>query len=194
MNPGEVVDFLNDYFSEMVDAVFEFGGVLDKYIGDGMMALFGSLDDAPDHACRAVRTALRMKTHLESLNAERVKAGKPEIRIGIGIHTDVVVVGSIGSRHRLEYTAVGDGVNTASRLEGLNKQFGTTILISGNTHQATCQEFDCRSMPDAVLKGKSRTVTIYEVVGAIASKMQGDLKQQVEGQAVLSVKGTDERP
>ena len=114
----------------MVDAVFEHDGVLDKFIGDGMLAVFGSLDEEPDHARRAVRAALRMKALLAKINGERAMAGQLPIAIGIGIHTDDVIVGNIGSRKRLEYTVIGDGVNTCSRVEALNKEFGTTILIT----------------------------------------------------------------
>ena len=163
MAPEEVVSFLNDYFSEMVDAVFEHGGVLDKFIGDGMLAVFGSLDEKPDHARRAVRAALRMKVLLAKLNGERSVAGKPPIGIGIGIHTDDVIVGNIGSRRRLEYTVIGDGVNTCSRVESLNKEFGTTILITEATYAEVADEFECRLMPETALRGKTKALRVYEV-------------------------------
>jgi class 3 adenylate cyclase len=164
MAPEEVVSFLNDYFSEMVDAVFEHGGVLDKFIGDGMLAVFGSLDDEPDHGRRAVQAALRMKVILAKLNEERAVAGRPPISIGIGIHTDDVIVGNIGSRRRLEYTVIGDGVNTCSRVEALNKEFGTTILITEATYAEVSQEFECRLMPETSLRGKTKALRVYEVV------------------------------
>jgi class 3 adenylate cyclase len=164
MAPEEVVSFLNDYFSEMVDAVFEHGGVLDKFIGDGMLAVFGSLGDEPDHGRRAVQGALRMKVVLAKLNEERAVAGRPPISIGIGIHTDDVIVGNIGSRRRLEYTVIGDGVNTCSRVEALNKEFGTTILITEATYADVSQEFECRLMPETSLRGKTRALRVYEVV------------------------------
>jgi adenylate cyclase len=91
-------------------------------------------------------------------------AGKPAIAIGIGIHTDEVILGNIGSRKRLEYTVVGDGVNTSSRLQGLNKEFGTTILISETTYEAVKNEFVCRPMPDAHLRGKVKELKFYEVI------------------------------
>jgi class 3 adenylate cyclase len=164
MTPQQVVAFLNDYFSEMVDAVFEQDGILDKFMGDGLMAIFGSLGDQPDHPRRAVRAALRMKSLLAKINGERATAGKPAIVIGIGIHTDEVIVGNIGSRKRLEYTVVGDGVNTSSRLQGLNKEFGTTILISETTYAAVQDEFECRQMPEAQLRGKTKELRFYEVI------------------------------
>jgi class 3 adenylate cyclase len=165
LTPQQVVTFLNDYFSEMVDAVFENGGILDKFIGDGLMAVFGALDEG-DHEQRAVRTALRMKALLGKINGARGMHGLAPIAIGIGIHTDEVIVGNIGSRKRLEYTVVGDGVNTSSRLQGLNKDFGTTILISETTYAAIKDDFVCRQMPEAHLRGKSRNLQFYEVLSA----------------------------
>jgi len=163
MTPTQVVGFLNQYFSEMVEAVFEHGGVLDKFMGDGMMAVFGSLD-ARDHQRRAVMAALRMKALLAKINGERNMSGKPPIQIGIGIHTDEVIVGNIGSRKRLEYTVIGDGVNTSSRVQSLNKEFGTTILITETTYAAVKEFFECRPMPAAQLKGKVKPLQFFEVV------------------------------
>jgi class 3 adenylate cyclase len=166
--PQQVVAFLNNYFSEMVEAVFEQGGVLDKFMGDGMLAVFGSLGDQPDHAVRAVRAALRMKALLGKINGERSVAGKPPIAIGVGIHTDDVIVGNIGSSKRLEYTVIGDGVNTTSRVQTLNKQFGTTILITQTTYEAVKDVFECHAMPDTQLRGKTKTFSFYEVLSAKA--------------------------
>src|ERR1019366_1254948 len=164
MTPAQVVGFLNDYFSEMVEAVIEQGGVLDKFIGDGMMAVFGSMEEMPDHPRRAVLAALRMKALVAKINGDRSMQGKPPIGIGIGIHTDEVIVGNIGSRKRLEYTVVGDGVNTTSRVESLNKEFGTTILITETTYEAIKEQFECRHMPDAKIRGKAKTLAFYEVL------------------------------
>ncbi len=169
MTPAQVVTFLNDYFSEMVDAVFEQSGMLDKFLGDGLMAVFGAFGDASDHPRCAVLAALRMKALLAKINGERAMAGKPPIAIGIGIHTDEVIVGNIGSRKRLEFTVVGDGVNVSSRLQTLNKEFGTTILISETTFEAVKGEFECRQMPEAALRGKSRELRFYEVVSVRAA-------------------------
>ncbi|HUR33497.1 MAG TPA: adenylate/guanylate cyclase domain-containing protein [Vicinamibacterales bacterium] len=169
MAPQQVVAFLNDYFSEMVEAVFEQGGVLDKFLGDGMMAVFGSLGDQPDHALRAVRAATRMKALLGKINGERAMTGKPPIAIGVGIHTAEVIVGNIGSTRRLEYTVIGDGVNTSSRVQALNKEFGTTILITETTYEAVKGEFECRAMPETRIRGKQRALRFYEVVSAIGT-------------------------
>jgi adenylate cyclase len=108
--------------------------------------------------------ALRMKALLAKINGERGVAGKPPIAIGIGIHTDEVIVGNIGSTRRLEYTVVGDGVNAASRVQTLNKEFGTTILITETTFEAIKNEFECRLMPEHELRGKHKPLRFYEVV------------------------------
>ncbi len=164
MEPTQVVDFLNDYFSEMVEAVFEYGGVLDKFMGDGMLAVFGSFGDAPDHPRRGVMAALRMKALLGKINGKRSIMGKPPINIGVGIHTDEVVVGNIGSYRRLEYTVIGDGVNTTSRLESLNKLFDSTILITSSTYEEVGDLFECRLMPEAQIRGKAKVMQTYEVL------------------------------
>ena len=113
---------------------------------------------------RAVLAALRMKALLAKINGERAMAGKPPIAIGIGIHTDDVIVGNIGSRKRLEFTVVGDGVNMSSRLQRLNKEFGTTILVSETTYLAVNDEFECRLMPETPLRGKTKDLKFYEVI------------------------------
>lgn len=157
----------------MVEAVFEHGGVLDKFIGDGLLAVFGSLDEEPDHARRAVRTALRMRVLLAKLNGERSVSGRPPIGIGIGIHTGEVIVGNIGSRRRLEYTVIGDGVNTCARVESLNKEFGTTILITEATYGEVSDEFECRLMPETSLRGKAHALRVYEVTSRKRSPAGG---------------------
>ena len=110
--------------------------------------------------------ALRMKARLAKINGERGMHGLAPIAIGVGIHTDEVIVGNIGSRKRLEYTVIGDGVNTCSRVEGLNKEFGTTILITDATYEKVRDEFECRAMPEAPLKGKTKAPRVFEVVSA----------------------------
>lgn len=166
MTPAEVVTFLNHYFSDMVEAVFDQGGILDKFMGDGMLAVFGSLGDMPDHPRRAVAAALRMKALLSKINGERSVQGKAPIAIGIGVHTDEVIVGNIGSKRRLEYTVIGDGVNTCSRVQTMNKEFGTTILITQATYDEIKGEFTCRPMGERALRGKTQMIAMYEVISA----------------------------
>jgi len=165
----EVVRFLNDYFSEMVDAVFENDGMLDKFIGDGLMAVFGAIGDTSDHARKAVRTGLRMKALVAKINGNRDIAGLPPIAIGIGVHTDEVILGNIGSRKRLQYTAIGDGVNTCSRIESLNKELGTTLLVTEATYELIKDGFECRPAQKAVIRGKAEPVMCYEVLSERAS-------------------------
>ena len=137
-------------------------------MGDGMLCVFGSVAETPDHERRAVMTGLRMKALQAKINGERTVAGKPPIAIGIGIHTDDVIVGNIGSRRRLEYTVIGDGVNTCQRVESANKEFGTTILITETTFEAVRDQFECRPMPETSLKGKTKTPRLFEVLSARA--------------------------
>jgi adenylate cyclase len=165
MRPTDVVYMLREYFTLMVDAVFEFQGTIDKFIGDALMAIFGAPTPQPDHAELAVLTALRMQSVLAEFNARRIQQQLPPLTIGIGIHTGNVVVGNIGSEQRLEYTAIGDAVNLASRLEGINKAYGTGIIISDMTLRHMKRPVLCRNVDRVRVKGRREPVDIYEVLG-----------------------------
>jgi len=163
--PEEVVDFLNEYFSEMVSVVTKYEGTLDKFIGDALLAVFGAPIAHPDDAKRAVFVALEMQEKLKEFNKKRVKKGKSAIRIGIAVHTGNLVAGNIGSEVRMEYTVIGDTVNLTSRLEPLNKQFGTKILISESTYSEVKDDIEVREIPAVELRGKEEKVKIYDVLG-----------------------------
>jgi adenylate cyclase len=164
MSPATVGLLLNDYLSRMTDVIFKYEGTLDKYIGDGVMAVFGAPLDMDDHAVRAIKTALEMRERLEEFNAER-KDG-PTLKIRIGINSGKAVAGEIGSVNKKEYTVLGDTVNTASRLESSVAK-PMMIVIGENTREAVREHFELRSLGKAMLKGKERGVEVYEVVAPL---------------------------
>jgi adenylate cyclase len=158
------VTLLNEYFTIMVECIQKEGGMLDKFIGDAIMAVFGlpvAHDDEPD---RAVRAAISMISELRRWNTRRVAAGKIPIDIGVGINTDTVVSGNIGSPKRMDYTIIGDGVNLASRLEGACKQFFARILISENTLRQLRGTYRIREVDRVVVKGRHEPSGIFEVL------------------------------
>jgi adenylate cyclase len=170
LEPHQVIEFLNEYLTQMAAIVKHSGGTLDKFIGDAVMAFWGEPVRHADHADRAADCALAMRDATARLAARWVAEGKPDLRIGIGINTAEVVVGNIGSlEHKLDYTVIGDGVNLASRLEGLNKDFKTTIIISEFARTRLGDRFDVRPLGDVKVKGKEQPVPIYELLGRRAS-------------------------
>jgi adenylate cyclase len=159
--PREVVRDLNEYFTEMEAAIRSERGLVLQYIGDEIEAVFGAPLRAADHADRALAAALEMRARLERLNARRAAAGKPPLRNGIGIHTGTVLAGSIGSAERSSYALVGDAVNLASRIQGLNKELGTEILVSDATRTRLRGEAALEALPAVRVKGKSVEVSVY---------------------------------
>jgi adenylate cyclase len=158
------VKLLNEYFTIMVDCITDEGGMLDKFIGDAMMCIFGTPvphDDDPD---RAVRAAIRMMTDLKVFNDKRVNEGKKPIDHGMGINTDSIVSGNIGSPKRMDYTVIGDGVNLAARIESACKQYGAHILISEFTYKAVKATYRTRQVDYVIVKGKTEPVGVYEVL------------------------------
>ncbi|MBW4469768.1 MAG: GAF domain-containing protein [Stenomitos rutilans HA7619-LM2] len=175
-----VVEMLNKYFESMVDAVFQHKGTLDKYIGDAIMAVFGSPLPLDDHAWMAVQTAIEMRRRLTIFNADRTANHQPPIRIGIGINSDSVISGNIGSSKRMEFTAIGDGVNLGSRLESASKQYGTDIVISENTFKPCADRIWTRELDYIKVKGKNRPVAVYELVGLQTEPIPDTTKQIIE--------------
>ncbi len=163
--PEAIVGMLNEYFTRMVEIVFAHHGTLDKFVGDMVMALFGAPLDDPRHADHAVEAALDMVDALAVLNARWQAEGRPALDIGIGINTGPMIAGNIGSNAIMSYTVIGDAVNLGSRLESLNKQYGTRIIISEATRKQLSCACEIRPLGDVVVKGKTEPVAIFQVVG-----------------------------
>jgi len=159
----QIVDMLNEYFELMVEVIFKYEGTLDKFVGDEIMALFGAPVSHPDDAFRSVKVAVEQMRVLERWNQDRIADNQDPVRIGIGINTGEVVAGYLGSSKALEYTVIGDVVNTASRL--CSAAEAGQILISASTYELVGQHFDCERMPAVQLKGKAQTMQIYRVIG-----------------------------
>ena len=165
MDPEALVEVLHEFLDPMSEIIVKHGGTIDKYIGDAIMALFGAPLDMPDHSRQACRTALEMVQGLKALDQEWLELGRPTLRIGIGINSGPVSVGNMGSSRLFDYTAIGDNVNLASRLEGLNKFYGTEILVSATTAQHLGNDFYFREVDLVRVKGKKQPIVIYEVLG-----------------------------
>jgi adenylate cyclase len=161
--PEDVVRQLNELFTRMVAVVFEHRGTVDKFVGDMVMALYGAPLDDEDHADHAVQTALAMISTLRAMNAEWDSQGRPTLDIGIGVNTGDMVAGNIGSDTIMSYTVIGDAVNLGARLESLNKDYGTRIIISEFTRGALKGRYDIHPLGDVVVKGKTKPVAIFEV-------------------------------
>jgi adenylate cyclase len=160
--------FLNQYLSDMTGLVFEHHGTLDKYIGDAVMAFWGAPFEEPGHAARGCNTGLKMMDRVREMQKKWEAEGKPHLDIGIGLNTGVASVGNMGSVLRYGYTALGDTVNLSSRLEGLNKDYGTHILVNETTYAATKDDgFVFRELDLIRVKGKLQPVTIYELIGRV---------------------------
>jgi adenylate cyclase len=162
--PEKLVSILNSYLTPMTNIIFKFEGILDKYVGDEVMAVFGAPLDQKDHAERACYTALEMVKVLRQIREDWVREGLPHLDIGVGINTGPMAIGNMGSELRFDYTVIGDMVNLGSRLQGLTKQYGVNVIISEFTKKAIGDKFFMREMDFVRVKGKRWPVRIYELI------------------------------
>jgi adenylate cyclase len=162
LTPPDLVHFMNEYLSAMTDIIQEHGGFVDKYIGDAVVAVFGAPLDDPKHAENAISAALRCRDGLHKLNREPSEWQRFTLRQRIGLNSGEALVGNIGSRHRFNYTVMGDTVNVASRLEGANKYFGTTIMAAKSTFERAAASFAWRELDSIRVQGREEQVGIYE--------------------------------
>jgi len=178
---AQIVEMLNEYFTHMVDAVFHYEGILDKFIGDALMAIFGAPFAKPEtDPVNAVLASLEMYRQLDIFNKRRVEQNKKPIAIGIGISTGEVLCGNIGSEKRMEYTAIGDGVNLASRLEGATKQYGVNTMISEFTHRKVKDKFIFRDLDRIRVMGKKEPVNVFDVIAEKSAPLDDQTKRKLE--------------
>jgi adenylate cyclase len=165
--PEEVVSALGEYLTDMVDVILKFGGMLDKFVGDEIMAVFGAPYMMDDHAARACHTALEMGRSLDRLREKWAGEGREGFNIGIGVNTGDMIVGNLGSEQIFDYTVIGDSVNLGARLEGINKLYQTAnnIIISEFTYNEIKDDFVTRELDSVRVKGKKKPVAIFELVG-----------------------------
>jgi adenylate cyclase len=164
MGAEAVAAHLNEYFTAMTAAIFAYRGMVNDFIGDAVMAVFGAPLPDPDHAVHAVQSALAMEQALQALNQRWAAAGRPALRMGIGIHTGEVFAGNVGGEQRVKYAVIGDPVNVAAWVEGVNKDLGTTILMTEETRMLLGERVRARDCGETHVKGRSRTVRVHEVL------------------------------
>ena len=182
LKPEDLVHLLNEYLTEMTTIIINNQGLVDKYMGDAIMAFWGAPLDHPIHAEIACSSSLEMMDKLRQLQKKWKKEGIPSFDIGIGLNSGDAIVGNMGSDTRFDYTAMGDNVNLASRLEGLNKLYGTNIVISENTYKKVKDKFETRKLDVVKVKGKKKPILIYELLSRkdTLSKKHRDFNIQYE--------------
>jgi adenylate cyclase len=163
-DPVELLAQLNEYLEAMTDIIFRYDGIVDKFIGDGIMAHWGAFTPDKPNAKLAAQAALDMMTRLHQMNEQWAKLGKPPLDIGIGLHTGEVIFGNVGTGKKVDFTAIGDSVNLASRLEGANKEYKTHIIVSDTTLEELGTGADVKPLGNIVVKGKTVPVEIFELL------------------------------
>jgi class 3 adenylate cyclase/HAMP domain-containing protein len=181
MRPDELVNSLNRYFSDQVDIVMNRGGIVDKYIGDAIMAFFGAPVQHQDDALQSVLAGIEMTEAVKTFNEGQRSMGKPEFKIGVGINYGTVTVGNIGTERKMEYTVIGDMVNLASRLEGLTKVYRQELLIAESLHSKICDSLDCRWLDTVAVKGKTKGVRIYTACKSLSPEQKQAWQSHNEG-------------
>ncbi|MFC1558055.1 CHASE2 domain-containing protein [candidate division KSB1 bacterium] len=178
LSPEELVALLNEYLTAMSNIILKYDGMIDKYEGDAIMAVFGTPVPIPDHAVRACYVSLEMQDELVVLRKKWHEEGKPELKVRIGLNTGPMIAGNMGAMDRLDYTVMGDSVNLGSRLEGANKQYGTYIMISEFTYELVKNDMETRFLDSLRVKGKKLPVKVYEI---LTSKNKGlsDIRKKV---------------
>ncbi|MEN3038313.1 MAG: CHASE2 domain-containing protein [Candidatus Kryptonium sp.] len=180
LTPHELVTLLNELLDELSLIIFKNKGTIDKYIGDAIMAFWGAPVPDENHAYNACITALEMQEKLRELRERWKKLKRPEIKMRIGINTGRVIIGNMGSKVKFNYTVVGDDVNLASRLEGANKEYGTSIMIGEATYNKVKDKFIVRELDLLVVKGKTEPVRVYELIGLANDTLPENLKRFIE--------------
>lgn len=163
--PDRISEVMNEYFTEMVDVIMGHRGIVQDFIGDGILVVYGAPLDDPDHAWHAVTTALEMQTTLRRLNDRWQATGRPALAMGVAVHTGEVFAGNVGSPKRKKYSVMGDTVNTTSRIEGLNRELSTAILISGAALAVVKDRVLVKDRGSVMVKGKTQPVELFELVG-----------------------------
>ena len=164
MDASSTTKILNEYFSALVPIIEQHGGMLNKFVGDAVLAIFGDPIKSENHALDAVQCANKMLKKVKLLQEKWLDEGKPKIEIGIGIATGETFIGNIGSQNRLEYTVIGDTVNTANRIESYNKVYRTNFLIAESTYERVKKYVDAITIKNVMIRGKSNKINLYEVI------------------------------
>jgi adenylate cyclase len=171
LRPAQTIELLSEYYARMTERIYACEGMLKEYVGDELMAIFGAPVAQPDHAVRACRAALELRTAREELSREWQQRGGPPIRARTGVNTGLMLIGNVGSKYRFSYGVVGDAVNLGSRLEGLNKAYGTEILIGEETMLLIGDAFRLREVDRVRAVGKLKAVGVYELLGHVGETL-----------------------